>query len=486
MHPTIEGLFMPTRLLLLLLLCAPWFSGQAADTAPPAPQIAAAVKSNPLVHEFMLDNGLKLVVKEDHRAPVVVSQVWYKVGSSYEPTGLTGISHVLEHMMFKGTPNHPPNEFSRIIAANGGKENAFTGRDYTAYYQQLERSRLPISFELEADRMRHLLLPEKEFAQEIKVVMEERRLRTDDDPESLTYEHFNGVAFISSPYRHPVIGWMDDLENLTVDDLKQWYATWYAPNNATVVVVGDVNPQEVLSLAKKYFGPLKPSKVIPPKPRREFEQKGLREIKVKAPAELPYLLMGYQAPVLKTAGKDAEWEPYALEVLAGVLDGGESARFAKYLVRESQIAASAGAGYGLYARLQDLFMLDGTPAQGHTIAELGQALRAQIKRLQDEKVSDAELTRIKAQVVAGEVYERDSTFAQAMQIGTLETVGLDWRLIDDYVAKVSAVTADQIQQVARKYLIDDRLTVAVLEPLPIDPNKPRAAPGGAMGGHNVR
>ncbi|MEO5574085.1 MAG: pitrilysin family protein [Gammaproteobacteria bacterium] len=434
----------------------------------------------------MLDNGLKLVVKEDHRAPVVVSQVWYKVGSSYEPTGLTGVSHVLEHMMFKGTAKHPPNEFSRIIAANGGRENAFTGRDYTGYYQQLENSRLPISFELEADRMRNLLLPEEEFAKEVKVVMEERRLRTEDDPEALTYEHFNGVAFISSPYHHPVIGWMDDLENLNVADLKQWYATWYAPNNATVVVVGDVNPQEVLSLAQQYFGPLKPSKLIPLKPRREIEQKGIRQITVKAPAELPYLLMGYQVPVLKTAGKDTAWEPYALEVLAGVLDGGDSARLSKYLVRDSQIAASAGAGYSLYARLQDLFMLDGTPAQGHTITELEQALRTQVKRLQEEKVSDAELARIKAQVVASEVYARDSTMSQAMQVGTLETVGLDWRLIDDYVAKVSAVTAEQIQQVARKYLIDDHLTIAVLEPLPIDPNAPPRAAQGAAGDHNVR
>lgn len=476
---------MPTRLLLLILLCTPWLTGQAADVTPPEPQLAAA-KSNPLVHEYMLDNGLKLIVKEDHRAPVVVSQVWYKVGSSYEPTGLTGISHVLEHMMFKGTPNHPPNAFSRIIAANGGRENAFTGRDYTGYYQQLENSRLPISFELEADRMRHLLLPEAEFAKEIQVVMEERRLRTDDDPEALTYEHFNGVAFINSPYRHPVIGWMDDLENLTVADLKQWYATWYAPNNATVVVVGDVNPEEVLSLAKKYFGPLKANKVIPPKPRREIEQLGIREIKVKAPAELPYLLMGYQTPALTTIDKGSEWETYALEVLAGVLDGGDSARLSKHLVRDSQIAASASAGYSLYTRLQNLFMLDGTPAQGRTIAELEQALRAQIKRLQDEKVSDAELTRIKAQVVASEVYGRDSTMSQAMQIGTLETVGLDWRLIDDYVAKISAVTAAQIQQVARKYLIDDHLTLAVLDPLPIDPNAPpRPAQSGAAGDHNV-
>lgn len=470
------------RLLLAFSLCVTGTTGLAQTAPAPDPQRVAPA-SSAATHEYTLDNGLKLIVKEDHRAPVVVSQVWYKVGSSYEPTGITGISHVLEHMMFKGTQKHGPNEFSHIISANGGKENAFTGRDYTGYYQQLEKSRLAVSFELEADRMRNLTLPEEEFLKEVQVVMEERRLRTEDDPQALTYEHFNGVSFISSPYHHPVIGWMDDLQNLTIDDLKQWYQTWYAPNNATLVVVGDVNPDEVLTLAKKYFGPLKPSKLIPPKPRRELQQRGVRRMVVKAPAELPYLLMGYKAPVLKTVDQDNEWEPYALEVLAGVLSGGESARLAKHLVREAQIAANAGAGYGLYARLEDLFMLDGTPAQGHTVEELEQALRAQIKRLQDEPVSPAELARIKAQVVAGEVYERDSTFGQAMQIGTLETVGLDWRLMDDYVAKVSAVTPQQIQQVARKYLIDDRLTVAVLDPLPIDPNKPRAAPGGAGAGH---
>ncbi|HLA74943.1 MAG TPA: pitrilysin family protein [Gammaproteobacteria bacterium] len=480
------------RLILVVALYAPWPALYAEDNPPavapnPEAALSTALKTNPLVHEYTLDNGLKLVVKEDHRAPVVVSQVWYKVGSSYEPTGITGISHVLEHMMFQGTEKYAPNEFSHIIAANGGKENAFTARDYTAYYQQLEKSRLPVSFELEADRMRGLTLGEEQVSKEVKVVMEERRLRTDDDPQSLTYEQFNGVAFISSPYHHPVIGWMDDLVNLRVEDLKEWYKTWYAPNNATVVVVGDVDPDAVLTLAKKYFGPLKPSKITPPKPRRELEQKGIRRMVVKAPAELPYLLMGYHVPVLKATDKDGAWEPYALEVLAGILSGGDSARFAKHLVRESQIAASASAGYGLYARLPDLFMLDGTPGQGHNIDELEQAIRAQIKRLQDEPVSAVELARIKAQVVANQVYERDSTFAQAMQIGSLETVGLDWRLMDAYVERVSAVTPEQIQQVARKYLIDDRLTLATLDPLPIDPDKKRAAAqGGALGGGHVR
>lgn len=458
------------RLLLILLLAA---AGTAAA-------------SSSEVHEFKLDNGLTLIVKEDHRAPVVVSQVWYKVGSSYEHSGITGLSHVLEHMMFKGTRKHGPNAASRIISANGGRENAFTGRDYTTYYQQLEKSRLPVSFELESDRMRNLLLKQEEFVKEVQVVMEERRLRTDDDPESLTYEHFAATAFHNGPYQNPVIGWMDDLENMTLDDLKQWYKTWYAPNNATVVVVGDVQPEAVLALAKKYFGPLKPSKLTPPKPRREVQQKGLRRAVVKAPAELPYLIMGYQTPSL-TATQDADWEPYALEVLSGILSGGNSARLAKHLVREQRIAASAGAGYNLYSRVPDLFMLEGTPAQGRSVAELEQALRDQIKRLQDEPVSETELARIKAQVVAGKVYEQDSTFGQAMQIGTLVTVGLDWRLQDSYLDRINAVTAEQIRQVARTYLNDDRLTIAVLEPLPLDPNKkPRAPSDGHLGGGNVR
>lgn len=435
------------------------------------------------VHEYRLDNGLKLIVKEDHRAPVMVSQVWYKVGSSYEHDGITGVSHVLEHMMFKGTKNHPPGEFSRIISENGGRENAFTSRDYTAYFQRMERSRVPVSFELEADRMRNLLLPPEEFAKEVQVVMEERRMRTEDNPQSLTYEQFNATAFMNSPYRIPVIGWMNDLENLKVEDLEHWYRKWYAPNNATVVVVGDVDPEEIHALAKRYFGPLKPSPDLnAPKPREEIRQRGVRRIEVEAPAELPYLLMGYKVPVLLTAGED--WEPYALEVLAGVLDGGNSARLSRELVRGREIAASAGAGYDLYDRQKSLLLLDGTPANGTGIDELEQALRDQIRQLREELVSGDELDRVKAQVVASDVYEQDSVFYQAMKIGTLETIGLDWKVMEDYVPRIQAVTAEQVREVARKYLVEDRLTVAVLDPQPMAPGqKPRAM---SMGGGHVR
>ena len=424
------------------------------------------------VHEFRLDNGLKILVKEDHRAPVVVAQIWYKVGASYEHLGITGISHVLEHMMFKGTAKHPAGEFSRIIAENGGRENAFTGRDYTAYFQQLEKSRLPVSFELEADRMRNLTLPPEEFEKEVAVVMEERRMRTEDRPTALTYERFNAAAFVSSPYHNPVIGWMADLQSLTVADLRDWYARWYAPDNATLVVVGDVDPQAVLELARRYYGPLQPSNVAPPKPRTEIEQKGPRRITVRAPARLPYLIMGWQAPVLNTV--ENEWEAYALEVLAGVLAGGDSARLPKELVRGSQIAADADAGYDLYARQQSLFLLDGTPAEGHSVAELRQALLDQVERLKREPVSAAELERIKAQVVAGKIYEQDSVFYQAMQLGMLETVGLGWRKLDEYPERIRAVTPQQVQAVARKYLIEDHLTEAVLDPLPLGQTAPAA------------
>jgi len=418
------------------------------------------------VSEKILNNGLKILVKEDHRSPVVVSQVWYKVGSSYEPGGMTGISHMLEHMMFKGTDKHAPGEFSRIIAENGGEENAFTGQDYTAYFQTMEASRLAVSFELEADRMRNLHLLADELKKELQVVTEERRMRTDDNPQAKMLEHFMSTAYSNSPYKHPVIGWPADIANYSIDDLQAWYQRWYAPNNATLVVVGDVDTPSVFALAEQFFGNLKPSDIKAIKPQTEIEQLGVRKMKVKVPAKLPSLMMGYKAPSLKTA--EQEWEAYALEVLAGVLDGGSSARLTSGLVRGKQIAVSVGAGYGLTTRLSDLFQLEATPAEGKTVADLETALKEEIVKLQSELVNSDELQRIKAQVMASAVYERDSNFYQAMQLGMLETVGLGWQKEDQYVDKVSQVTAEQVRDVARKYLVEDHLTVAYLEPLPIN------------------
>jgi len=450
------------------------------------PLILAAplASANTTVFERQLGNGLKVLVKPDRRAPILTSQVWYGVGSSYEYGGITGVSHVLEHMMFKGTERLKPGEFSRIVAENGGEENAFTGSDYTAYYQNLANDRLEVSFELEAERMRNLALDPDAFGKELEVVKEERRMRTDDDPQSLTYERFNAVAYDASPYRNPVIGWPGDLEQLGVQDLREWYRLWYAPNNATLVVAGDVDPEQVFALAEKHFGPLKAEAVDPPKTRAEPEQLGEKRLRVKAPAQEPYLLMGFKAPALANA--ETDWEPYALEVLASVLDGGNSARLSRELVRGSQVASSDGASYSAFSRLPGLFLFDGVPAKGHDIGALEQALRDQIKRLQEAPVDAAEIERIRTQLIASKVYEKDSVFYQAMQLGMLETVGLGWELADQYVERLAAVTPEQVQAVARKYLIPDRMTVAVLDPQPLDGKQPKRSTTG-LGGHgNVR
>jgi len=403
--------------------------------------------SEPKVFETRLENGLKILVQEDHRAPVVVSQVWYKIGASSEYAGVTGVSHMLEHMMFKGTARHPAGEFSRIVAANGGRENAFTSQDYTTYFQMLERSKLPVSLELEADRMRNVRFVEAEYAKEHQVVLEERRLRTDDQPHAKLQEHFDAVAYTNSPYRNPVIGWPDDITNLSLDNVKKWYQLWYAPNNATLVVVGDVRPEEVVREARKQFGVLKPSVLPPPRVEQEVEQLGIRRLTVRLPAKLPHLLMGFKVPSLKTV--EDEKEAYALEVAAGILDGGNSARFSKNLVRGQQIAASTGVGYELYARLQTLFMIEGTPAQAQTIEGLEAALLDQVKRLREEPVTEGELQRVKAQVLANHVYQLDSAFFQAMQLGTAETVGLGWKKIGEYESRINAVTAADILAAAK-------------------------------------
>jgi zinc protease len=423
------------------------------------------------IHELNLDNGMKVLVKEDHRAPVVVSQVWYRVGSSYEERGSTGLSHVLEHMMFKGTEKVGPGEFSRLIASLGGTENAFTSRDYTVYFETLSVQHLDKALQLEADRMHNLRLDPKEFAKELAVVQEERRMRTDDSPSGQTYEQLMAVAWRASSYRNPVIGWMNDLDNMQLADLQRWYRRWYAPNNATLVVVGDVDPQRVFDAAKKFFGDIAPSDLGELKPSREPTQHGITRVTVKAAAKQPYLLMGYKVPAVGQAAHD--WEPYALSVLASVLDGGASARLSSEVVRKQGVAASAGAEYSPYSRLWSLFLFDGTPTDGHTTAEVEQALRDQVRRLQEGLVSDAELERVVNQTIAAKVYQADSMFYQGMQIGTLESIGQDWHLLDKELAAIRAVTPEQVRAVARKYLIEDNLTVANM--LPRDVPEPSPA-----------
>ncbi|MCM2306495.1 MAG: insulinase family protein [Sulfuritalea sp.] len=441
-----------------------------AFAVAPAPTLA-----NPF--ETRLANGLRVIVKEDPRAPTAVHMVWYRAGSMDEKDGTSGVAHALEHLMFKGTRNLKSGEFNKRVAEAGGRDNAFTSRDYTAYFQIVPKGALPEMMKLEADRMANLTLDAKEFAAEIKVVMEERRLRTDDNPQALVYETLNSTMFQAHPYRRPIIGWMDDLEHMTWQDARAWYRAWYAPNNAYVVVAGDVDHREVFRLAQKYYGPHKAKPLPERKPQNEPQQAGIRRVSVKAPAKLPYIAMSWKAPRLRDVQKDRD--PYALEVLAAVLDGHDASRFAKNLVRGSKVAQSAGAGYDGTLRGEASFTLDGQPAEGKTVAELEAALRAEIKRIQDEGVSAEELARVKTQSVAAQIYKRDSLMAQAMEIGGLEAAGVSWRDIDVLLEKLKSVSSDEVQAVAKKYFSDDTLSIAVLDPQPLDNDKHKK-PSGAV------
>lgn len=426
--------------------------------------------------EFILKNGLHVIVQEDHRAPTVAHMVWYRAGSMDEVNGTTGVAHVLEHMMFKGTKTLKPGEFSARVAALGGRENAFTARDYTAYFQQVHRSRLADVMALEADRMHHLILSKEEYDKEIQVVMEERRWRTEDRAQSRVYEAFMAAMYQAHPYRVPTIGWLSDLQSMTYLDAQQWYKTWYAPNNATLIVTGDVKPEEVRQLAEKTYGKLKSQPLPQRKPQTEPAQQGVRRIEVKAPAENAYVIMGYHVPRLSQVAGDEE--PYALDVLAAVLDGYPGARLNSTLVRQQRVADQAGAGYDLIARGPAAFVLDGTPAEGKTTTDVEAALKSELRHIAEHGVSEQELTRVKTQLIASQVYKRDSIFGQAMEIGSYEMSGFSWRDTDRVLEKLKAVTAAQVQAVARKYFKDDQLTVAVLIPQPIDPNKVVAPPKG--------
>jgi len=439
--------------------------------------LASAAQANS--SEFTLANGLRLIVKEDHRAPTVVHQVWYRAGSMDESPGTTGIAHVLEHMMFKGTRRVGPEEFSRLIAQAGGRENAFTSTDYTVYHEQVQRDRLPFVMRLEADRMANLSIRPEEFAREIKVVMEERRLSYEDQPRALLDESLLATAFAAHPYKWPTIGWMQDLQNMRREDAAAWYKRWYAPNNATVVVVGDVMPEQVLAWARRYYGPVARKKIPERKPFSEPVQRGIKHVVLKAPAELAYVRFGYKAPALRDPAKD--WEPFAVSVLVKLIGGNDSARLNRILVRERRIATSAGAEYELISRGPGMVFLNAAAAQGHSGAELEAGLREIVARIVAEGVTPEELQRAKVQLLAQSVYRRDSFFAQALELGEFESSGLSFRDADLIPERIKAVAAEQIRSVAAKYLIDDGLTVAVLDPQ--HPGRPESAHAAKPGGH---
>ena len=424
------------------------------------------------VFEATLSNGLKVILLENHRAPLVTFQVWCRVGSRNEAWEKTGISHMLEHMMFKGTEKVGPEEFSRIIQENGGNDNAFTSRDYTAYFETLSSDRVQVAIDLESDRLQNLMLREEDFRTERMVVMEERRLRTDDSPTSYLYEQLEATAFQIQPYHWPIIGWMEDIARLTLGDLKAYYKTYYNPVNVFLVVVGDFKKEELLPRIEKAFGSI--PKGTEPEQEKALDpaQAGERRVSVKKEAQLPYLAMGYRVPNLR------EPDSYVLEVIATILSGGKSSRLYQTLVRDKRLVFSTDADHSLLSRDSSLFYLTANPLPGKEVAEVEKALDLEVEKLQKEPVEGKELEKAKNQLEASFIFAQDSLFYQAMLLAQHE-ISLGWRALDDYLPSIRKVTAEDIQRVAKRYLTPDNRTVGILIPLPAKEGRP--VPGESPG-----
>ena len=424
----------------------------------------ASDKPVDVIAEHTLSNGLQIYVKPDNRAPAAVFQLWYHVGGGNEFTGKNGLSHMLEHMMFKGTKAHPETQFSSIISSYGGEYNAMTSSDFTVYYETLATSALPIAFELEADRMANLQLNNDAFQKEREVVKEERRMRREDVPGAMLYERTNAIAYTSNPYRSPLIGWMSDINNYVIEDLQEWYNRWYAPNNATLVVVGKVKPEEVFAMAEKYFGHI-PSKTLPKTLQHTQDEQplGERRVIVERIEPMPSLLIAYNTPVLKTATDPKKI--YALWILSYVLDGGDSTRLSKYLIRDQRIATGTSVGYNPWQRLDELFVISATPTQGKTLDVLENAVLEQVTLLQTTPISDDELNRVKTIIRSQWIYDQDSLSAQGERIGQLRSVGLPVETLDQTLTALQAVTKEQVQAAAKEFLTKERRTVGWLQPL---------------------
>lgn len=421
------------------------------------------------VFETTLTNGLKVILLEDHKAPLITFQIWYRVGSRNEAWGKTGLSHMLEHMMFKGTQKVGPEEFSRIIQENGGNNNAFTSRDYTAYYENLSADRVQVPLDLESDRMQNLLLREEDFRTERMVVMEERRLRTEDNPTAFLQEQLEATAFQLQPYHWPIIGWMEDIARFTLEDLKVYYLTYYNPANAFLVVVGDFKKEDLLPKIEKAFGSY--PKGVAPNQGKDIDpiQTGERRIFVKREAQLPSIVMGYHAPNLR------EPDSYVLEVISAILSGGKSSRFYQSLVREKRLVLSADADYSLLSRDPSLFYISADLLPGKDMAEVEKALNQEVERLQRELVGKQELEKAKNQLEASFVFGQDSLFYQALLLARFE-ITLSWREIDNYIPSIRKISPEDIHRVAKQYLVPDNRTVGILIPLP--PKEGEAAPTG--------
>ncbi|MBI3025004.1 MAG: insulinase family protein [Candidatus Tectomicrobia bacterium] len=450
------GLF--TGLAAILLACAVW-AGGGGDEAP-------LLRIPWKVTEHSLPNGMQALLLPDRRAPAVVFKVWYRVGSREEQAGKTGLAHLLEHMMFRGTKKHGPKEFSNLIKRNGGSHNAFTSYDYTAYYERIAADRLELVMELEADRMVNLDLRQEEFEPERNVVLEERRSRTDDSPTSTLFEQVQAAAFTAHPYRNPIIGWEKDIRAVTLEDMKAFYRDYYDPANAIAVIVGDFEPAQAIRLLEKHFGPI-PSRKPAKRPAfRQEAAKKPRRIVVRKEAELPYIAMAHHAPHWKSA------DGPALAMLEAILGGGETSRLYQRLVRKDQIALSAGADYTYVSVDPGLFYLFAQPAPGKKTGDVERALQEEMDRLIREGVPAEEMSRALRSLEAQTVFSMDSPFFRAMLLGRSAVAG-DWRLMEDFLPALAKVKPGDVVRVAKAYLDPRGRTTGELVPLPIGEKKPR-------------
>ncbi len=437
----------------------------------PAPSNAAGgpPRFQDLVREDTLPNGLRVFLLPDRKAPVVSFQVWYRVGSRDEIPGKTGLAHLLEHMMFKGTPTHGPKTFSREISRNGGDDNAFTTEDQTVYFENIASDRVDVAAELEADRMTHLSLDPAGFKSERDVVIEERRLRTEDDPTGELAEQLDAAVFTAHPYHNPVIGWMGDIRGLTQADARDFYTRFYRPSNAFIVAVGDFAPDAMMATIRRHFGPLP---TLPPSVHRSFHeavQKGERRVTLRRPGELPAVMIAWHAPGLS----DGDFA--ALEVADAILSEGRSARLLQSLVFGQGLATSVAADYDGLNIDPRVFLLYAQVFPGKKIGVVEKAMLAEIDRLANQAVTAAELAKAKTQIEANWYRAQDSAFYRGMQIGQYAMIG-DWRKIDDYLPAIRKVRAVDVQRAARRIFTEDNRTTGIL--IPTAPLKaPAAAPG---------
>jgi zinc protease len=420
-----------------------------------APRAVAAEE----VLEATLDNGLRVLLLEDHRSPVVALQLWYRVGSRNERVGLTGLSHYLEHMMFKGTTRYGPRAYATLVEQQGGEQNAYTTQDATVYYVNVVADKIDLVLDLEADRMRGLTFEPREVEAERRVIMEERRTRTEDDPVGALAEAFHAVAFAVHPYRLPIIGFMGDIERLTIEDLRLWYDSYYQPNNAILVAVGDFQSAELLEKIRARFESIPRGSDQPPIRALEPEQRGERRVWLRKEAQLPVIFIGY--PVPNHRSRDA----YALDVLSVVLSGGRASRLYQRLVYQDRLALDAGGDYSRLSVDAETFTFYATALPGKTVDEVERVLLAEVERLQTDLVEEEELQRAKNQIEAAFLFGQESVRTRAGTLGRYELAG-SWRPLQAFLPGIRAVTREDVRTVARRYFVRDRQTTAILVPTP--------------------